>query len=260
MRKIAIANYKGGVAKTQSAFELAHWLACHGYKVLVIDNDPQANITELLLAGNAPKGRTLPDILVSGTSICSQDINTRVLEDGHCIDFVVSNIELGRIEGRIKSDVPKEYIMSDIIEDISKQYDFILFDMAPSAELLGISTLLAVSEVIIPTSLDKLSVEGTKKMYRMINTVKSNHRLNPEINLLAILVTRYRRTLSTLFHGNELAKEYPDYVEETYIRESTRVQQASNANKTIQEFDPGSSVAKDYLHAFQSIFPGVRKK
>lgn len=255
MNKIAIANYKGGVAKTQTAFELAFYLAKNNYKVLVFDTDPQANITDLLLAGSTPQGRMLPDILASGTSVWENDINTRTFENGCSVHFVASNMDLGRIEGRIVSDVPKEYIIADRTADIARNYDFIIYDMAPSAELLGISTLLSVDEVIIPTSLDRLSIEGTKKMVKMIQTIKSNNRLNPAINLRAILVTRFRRTLSTLFHGNELEKLYPDYVVKPYVRESTHVQQASNANKPIQEYDPDCNAAKDYVKAFQEIYP-----
>ena len=259
MRRIAIANYKGGVAKTQTAFELAYWLAKHNNKVLVFDTDPQANITDLLLAGNVPHGRMFPDILSSGTTVRAEEVNTRTFEKGITVDFIASNMDLGRIEGRIVSNVPKEYIIADSTSDIAKSYDYIIYDMAPSAEILGISTLLAVEDVIIPTSLDKLSLDGTRKMIQMIQTIKGDRRLNPMINLHAILVTRYRSTLSTILHGKELKKEFPDYLANTFVREATRVQQASNAYKPIQEFDPDNNAAKDYVKAFQDIFPLIER-
>lgn len=256
--KIAIASYKGGVAKTQTAFELVWWLAKHGAKVLAIDTDSQANLTELLLNGNEAVGRPLPDILISGQPITKEDINTRIIDDNHQIDFVASNIGLGRIEGRIVSESPKEYIMADIIKDISSQYNYIVFDTAPSAELLGISTLLAAEDVIVPTSLDKLSIDGMGEMVKMVERIKLNPRLNPYINLCGIIVTRYRRTLSTMFHGNDIQSRFPDYVIKTFVRESTKVQQASNSCQTIQEYDSSNNAAKDYDAAFHEIFPGFK--
>lgn len=251
--KIAITNYKGGVAKSQTTHEFAWWLAMHGRNVLVIDTDPQANITDLLLRGNKPHGRTLPDILTSGSQLSPDDVNTCDIGNGKSIDFIVSNIELGRIEGRIISKLPKEYIIGDTIASIAENYDFVLFDTAPSAELLGISTLLAVDGVIIPSSLDMLSVSGTERMIGMIRDVKSEPRLNPNIELLGILVTRYRKTISTLFHGNAIKDKYAEHLIPTYIRESTKVQQASNLRKTIQEYDPSCTSAKDYESAFSEL-------
>lgn len=253
-RIIAIANYKGGVAKTQTAIELAWWLAKRHCKVLVIDTDPQANSTSFLLAGNDPSGRLLPDILVSGAKASTYDICSRTIGGGCQIDFIPSDIRLGRIEGRITSDTPKEYIIGDTLSNIIPLYHFTIIDMAPSAELLGISSLLAAKEVIIPTCLDKSSVEGTIKMAEMIARIKANPRLNPEIQLFAILVTRHKKTLNTLFHGNEIEEMFPDYITHPYIRECIKVQQAFDAFQPIVEYSPDSTAAKDYNDAFEGLF------
>lgn len=255
---IGFGCHKGGVGKTQSTFEFSWWNAELGKRVLVIDTDPQANITKLLLDGHQPHGRALSDVLISGKPLSHDDVNTYKTGSGHSIDFIVSNIELSRIEGRIISNVPKEYIIGDVIAPIAKDYDIVLIDMAPSAELLGISTLMAVDGVIIPTNLDMLSVDGTESMIDLINIVKNEPRLNPNIKLLGILVTRYKRTLSTMFHGNAIKERYPEYLISTYIRESTRVQQASNQRKTILEFDPSCNSAKDYENAFKEIMSKLK--
>lgn len=254
-RIIAIANYKGGVAKTQTAIELAWWLAKRRCKVLVLDTDPQANTTSFLLAGAEPTGRLLPDILVTGTQATPGDVCSRRIGGNDQIDFVPSDIRLGRIEGRIISDAPKEYIIGDTISDLIPSYDFIIIDMAPSAELLGISSLLAAQEVIIPTCLDKSSIDGTMKMSEMISRIKANPRLNPQIQLFGIIVTRYKKTLNTLFHGNEIEDNFKEYVTHPYIRECIKVQQAFDAFQTIIEYSPDSTAAKDYEAAFAELFP-----
>lgn len=258
MKIIAIGNHKGGVGKTQTTFEFAWWNARLGKKVLVIDTDPQANITKLLLDGNTPRGRAFPDILVSGKPISHDDINTRKIGNNQSIDFIVSNIELSRIEGRIISNVPKEYIMGDVIAPISADYDLILIDMAPSAELLGISTLVASDGVLITTNLDIMSVDGTHSLINLINDVKSEPRLNPKIELLGILVTKYKKTLITIFHGDAIKKHYPEHLIPTYIRESTKVQQATTRGLAIMEYDPTCTSAKDYESVFNELSSKIK--
>ena len=251
---ITFANYKGGVTKTGSALECGFWNAKRGKNVLMLDTDPQANLTDLLLDGQVAQGRTLPEILISREQIKPSDINTRVFRNGCHIDFVASNSDLGRIEARLVSKLPKEYIIADVIAEIRKQYDLIIFDTAPSAELLGISTLLAVDGVVIPTTLERYSVSGAEQMMEMIELLKSDPRMNPNIQLLGLLVNRYKRTLSTLFHGDFLQEKYSEYLIPTYIRECTKVQQASNRRMTIQEYDPECTAAKDIDNAFQELF------
>lgn len=256
--KIAIANYKGGVTKSTLALECGFWNTKKGKRVLMLDTDPQANLTDLLQDGHELHGRSLPEILVSREPIVSEDINTRVYSNGCRIDFVASNSDLGRIEARIISKMPKEYIISDIVSPISKQYDLVIFDTAPSAELLGISTLLAVDGVVIPTTLERYSISGAEQMMEMIELLKSDPRMNPNIELLGLLVNRYKRTLSTLFHGDFLKEKYPEYLVPTYIRECTKVQQASNRRMTIQEYDPECTAAKDIDKAFQELFNRIK--
>lgn len=255
---IACANYKGGACKSTNASEIGFWLAKNGHRVLMIDTDPQANLTDLLLDGHEAQGRTLPEILVSGKPVTPDDINTRIFGNGIHVDFVASNSELGRIEARIVSKMPKEYIVSDMVSPISKMYDFVIFDTAPSAELLGISTLLAVDGVVIPTTLERYSVSGAEQMMEMIELLKSDPRMNPNIKLFGLVVNRYKRTLSTLFHGDFLKKKYSEYLIPTYIRECTKVQQASNRRMTIQEYDSECTAAKDIDKAFQELFNRIK--
>lgn len=258
MKKIAIGNFKGGVAKTQTTIELAYFLASRGKRVLIIDTDPQANSTEILLNQSTSHGRSLPQILADGDEIRPEDINHRVMGEDVCIDFLASDINLGRIEGRMKETATiKEFILFDIMRAISGEYDFILFDMAPSSELMGISALLAADEVIIPTCLDKLSVAGANKITHLIKKLQSNPRMNPNLKLNSIIVTRHRRTLSTLFNGKALIENFGNSVRKTYIRESTRVQQAANENMTIQAFDKSHPAARDYVAVFEEIFPNL---
>lgn len=254
MKIIAIANYKGGVAKSTTALELGWYLAERNVNVLMIDADPQANLTTYLLNDNEKVGRSLSDILISETPISGNDINTRIIDSyGHHIDFVATSFNLSRIERNISSDVPKEYIIADSLTEVASDYDVVIIDTAPSAELLGLCSLIAADEVIIPATLDKLCLSGISDLTQMFKRIQSSHHLNPNLHLAAIIVTRYRRTLSTQLHAKTLFEKYGELIVEPFVRESTKVQQAGNRNMSVIGYDPYCSSAKDYQAALEKI-------
>lgn len=252
-KTITFANHKGGVAKSQSAIELGAFLAAQGAKVLQIDADPQANSSDLLLAGNKMTGRSLPDILLAGDAIRSEDVMTRTFPSGCSVDYLCSSILAARIESRILSS-PKEYVMADALKEICSRYDFVIIDTPPSAELLGLSVLIASDEVIIPVTPDKYSIDGVNSLMKTIDAVRANSRLNPNLMVRGILVTRFRAAISTLKGIRQLKQLYGDLVIETPIRECTRVQQAVASSLPVQDYDPSCNAAKDYVKAFTSLF------
>ena len=250
---ICIANHKGGVAKSQTTIEMAYFLSKNRGRVLVVDTDPQANATTLLLGNVAPRGRTLPEILIEGDVIRKDDIMTRSFGFGINVDFVCSSIAAARLEARITAS-PKEFILADALKDIKENYTHILFDTPPSAELLGMSALLASDAVIIPVTPDKPSIDGVASIIRLVDAIRKNPRLNPDLYVMAILVTRYRMAISTLKGIKILKALYGDMVAEPPIRECTKVQQAVDNNTSIFAFDESCNAAKDYSNCFTSIF------
>lgn len=251
MKTITIANHKGGVAKSQTAIELAYYLATTGKNVLVIDTDPQANASDLLLAGNSPAGRCLPEILIEGGTINSGDIMTRSF-GGSSIDYVCNNIKASRIEQRI-STTPREFIIVEAIKEVKNDYDIIVVDTPPSAELLGLGALVASDQVLIPVTPDKPSIDGVASLMRVIDAVRKNRYLNSSISVAGILVTRYRFSLSTMKGKRALSELYGSLVIDPPIRECTKVQQAVDNSRPVLDYDADCTAAKDYITAFNKL-------
>lgn len=249
---VSIANHKGGVAKSQTAIELAYYLATQGKSILVVDTDPQANTSDLLLAGNTPAGRILPDILIEGDCVIPKDIMTRTFSGGISIDYVCSSIKASRIEQRITM-TPREYLIVHVLKEIRDQYDYIIIDTPPSAELLSLGSLVASDAVLIPTTPDKPSIDGVASIIQLISAIKNNTYLATHDIRIGILVTRYRFAISTMKGERTLEERYKDALISTHIRECTRVQQAVDNCRPVLDFDPGCNAAKDYMKAFSLL-------
>lgn len=249
---IVIANHKGGVAKSQTALELAFFLMSQGCKVLLMDIDPQANASDILLMGNKPSGRTLPEILIDGDVIRSNDIMTRTFGLDRNLDYVCSSLLAARIETRINAS-PKEYVVGDALGEVKNQYDFIIVDTPPAAELLGLSAMIAADEVLIPVTPDKPSIDGVESVIRTVKAISRNPRLNPNLKVKGILVTRFRATNSAVQGVMALGEAYGNLVVEPQVRECTRVQQAVAACRPVLDYDPSCSAARDYVSVFKTM-------
>lgn len=249
---ITVACHKGGVAKSQTVIEMAYYLARKRNSVLVVDVDPQANASDILMANNQLHCRTIADILFDGDAVQREDIMTRKF-DTCSIDFVCSSIASARLEGRITA-TPKEFVLADALAEMREKYDYIIIDTPPSAELLSLCALIASDEVIIPVSPDKPSIDGVDSIIRTIDAIRKNTRLNPNLQVAGILITRYRIALSTLKGIRVLKEKYGRLVIEQPIRECTKVQQAVDSCCPVLDYDPGCNAAKDYCHAFDKLF------
>lgn len=246
--------FKGGVGKSQITFEQAAWLAMRGNRVLVIDADPQANVTDRLCGGESPNGRYLPEILLAGDGIQPGDIQTRII-NGYAIDYVPANAYLTRIESRMKAvGTPKEYIMRAALAGIVDNYDYILIDTPPSGELISIASMIAANKVVIPALADKASVDGVEVMVRTVQEIAANQWLNPGLQIAGIIVGRYHNTIANRHNTKLLKDNYGDLVIMPVIRECTKVQQAIDADIPVLFYDPQCSAANDYEAVFSHLF------
>ena len=249
---ITIANHKGGVAKSQTAVELSYFLAGRG-KTLLIDTDPQANASDIMLGGAVPTGRRIAEILIDNQGIQPSDIQSRRFGNSVSVDFVCSGIDAVRLETRLTAPL-KEFVFPDAIATVKDEYAYIVIDTPPSSELLSLSALIASDCVLIPVTPDKPSIDGVHSIMRMIDTIRAAPRLNPNLWVKGILVTRYRAALSTIRGERKLRAEFGDLVVSQHIRECTRVQQAVEISDPVLDYDPACNAAKDYMNAFKILF------
>jgi chromosome partitioning protein len=236
MSVISIANHKGGVGKTTTTVNLAAGLSRLGYRVLVLDMDPQANATFSL--GMKKQEQTIYQVLAF------QDDLQKMIQTVGGIDIVPSSVHLAGFEKN--PEVGKEFILQESLAPVKDLYDFILIDCPPSLGTLTISALTASEFVIIALQPEFLALQGMTDFVRILRTVKT--RMNQELELLGIVITQfdYRKVLhrDVLEHAVE---NYGDAVFEAKIRGNVALAESQSMGQHIFAYDAHCNGAEDYL-------------
>lgn len=239
---ISVANHKGGVGKTTTTVNLSAGLSNTGYRVLVIDSDPQANATFALGLGKQEK--TLYQTLVF------QDSISKAIVPVNRIEMVPSSVHLAAFEKN--NDVGKEFILQEQIAEVKDKYDFILIDCPPSLGALTVSALTASDYAMIVLQPEPLSIQGMTEFVKILRTVKT--RMNPELDILGVLVTSYNNR--TILHRDlveYLEKEYGDMIFASKIRSNISLPEAQSVGQDIFAYAPASPGAEDYMTLTKEI-------
>lgn len=185
---IALANQKGGVAKTTTTINLGVSLARLDKKVLLIDADAQANLT-MALGHHQPERipKTLATVMMGTMDDEPMDVQEAVIHHGEEVDFLASSIELSGIETQLVSVMGRENILKRCLREIKCEYDYILIDCMPSLGMMTINALSAADSVIIPTQPHYLSAKGLELLLRSVSKVKAH--INPGLKIDGILMT-----------------------------------------------------------------------
>lgn len=240
--KISISNQKGGIGKTTTALNLATGLIKKGKRVLLVDTDPQRNSTRVY--GAQVEGvATLADIMYDGLSAAE------CVQKAKLGDIIASDGALKTADNKIEVDTNRFYHLSDAMEKVEEQYDFIIFDTPPGNGVLLGNVLSYADYVIIPVTCDSFGIQGLRDFYETIGEYKK--RINRNLKIAGILRVKYkgRQNLTKDIEDNVLpafAEEMNTVLFQTTIRESVKCQEAQTMQESLFKYAPDCTTAVDY--------------
>lgn len=240
-RVIAISNQKGGTGKTTTAINLGACLAERGKRVLLVDFDPQANLSRGLNVVLADGDIGVNDFLMENCQPWEAIRQTEITN----LYIVPSHIDLAAAETALIGEIGREQQLRTVLGDIQYKFDYILIDTPPSLGLLMINALSAADQVIIPVQSQTFAVSGLKQLVETIKTVKA--KINPSLAGWLILPTMVdfrrnedKRTLK------DIRDQYGERVLSTIIRINARLLEAVRNGQAITQYDKNSVGAKEY--------------
>ena len=243
----AIANQKGGTGKTTTAVQLGIGLAAYGERVLLIDADPQGDLTTSL----GWSGDELPVSLANHMEAVIRDEeldpHLGMLRHDEGVDLIPANIELAGIETALVNAMSREHTLKSYLSELKGEYDRIIIDCMPSLGMLTINALAAADSVIIPVQAQYLPLKGMTQLVKTINRVK--RQINPELHIDGVLLTLAdMRTNLARMTIEQLRDTYGADVRVygTVIPVGVRAAETSLYGKSIYAHDKSSSVAKAY--------------
>lgn len=259
---IAIANQKGGVGKTTTTFNLGVALAQQGKRVLLIDADPQGDLTTYMGVHDVDSIPITLSTLME-RSIRDEEINPKeaILKQDEGVNYIPSNLELSSMEVSLVNAMSREYTLRNCISDLKKDYDYMLIDCMPSLGMITINALASADKVIIPVQSEFLAAKG---MSHLMNTVlKVRKQINPELKIGGILLTMVdgRTNLS-----KEIAKELKETygvafkLYDTQIPRAVKAAESSRQGESILSYDKKSKVAQSYIDFAKEVIDYERKE
>jgi chromosome partitioning protein len=243
MRVVAVINQKGGVGKTTTTVNLGAALARLGRKVLLLDVDPQSNLTLHVDQRPELESGTMTQLLVEDRPLRELLLATRT--EG--LFVVPADTTLGGVEQVLANRIGRETILREAFEayDGAVEFDYVLIDCPPSLGVLSANALVAADEVLIPMQTEYFSLQGMAKLTEVIQLVK--RRLNPQLDILCVLPCmvdlRTRLTSEVL---ENIGGYFGDRLARTLIRNNVKLAEAPSFGLTIFEHAPESNGAADY--------------
>ena len=242
VRKIAICSQKGGVGKTTTSINLSAGLATLGYKVLLIDNDSQANATTSCGIRQKDIRLSLYDILTKPGQNPEPVIRKCALDS---LWIISASGELASAEIELVKEMGRELILREKMASIEDQYDFIIVDCTPGISLLVLNALFFCEEIIIPIQSQFLAFEGIDQILHSINIIQK--RMRHSIRITGILCTMYdRRTKLSTYILSELSKLFGEKLFSSVICINTKLAESPLQGKSIFEYAPKNNAANDY--------------
>lgn len=248
---LSIAIQKGGSGKTTTAINLAAALQRLGRRVLVVDLDPQANLTQALGFSAEPEPN-LYHLIRSEVAGEATDPESAVLEAGP-LRLLPASLELANAELELVSVYGRERILARILQQLPPDaYDFILLDCPPAMGMLTVNALTASDYVLMPLQAEFLPLKGVHSFMRSFLSVQ--RQLNPRLQLLGLVLTRFdQRSIVNRETLDHLLRDFPEKIMDTRIRTNTAITKAQEWGLDIFSYDKSAKAAYDYLQLAHEV-------
>ena len=251
-RILALANQKGGVAKTTTTLNLGVAFKEQGHRVLLIDLDPQGNLTMSQGLNPDTIEQSMFDVLVHRLPI------EQVIEQRE-VDIAVSSIDLAGAELALSSQIGRERALDKALAQVRDRYDFILIDTPPSLGLLTINAFVAATGVIVPVQTEYLSLRGLVQLENTLAMVREN--LNPKVEIVGIVPTMYDKRLTHSREADEILREnFGALVYNTRIRKTVRFAEAPVKGVSVLSYEPSGAAAALYRDLAKEVLDGEKSR
>jgi chromosome partitioning protein len=243
---ISISNHKGGVGKTTTAINIGAGLNKLGKRVLLIDLDAQANLSQSLGLIDNEERQNIYGAITGEYKI------TEVIEIVKGLNVIPSTLDLSGAEIELSGEAGREYILREVIEPLKKDYDYIIIDTAPSLSLLTINSFVASDEILIPLQAQYLALQGLTKLLEVVTKIQ--RRLNKDLKVGGVIVTQYdNRKVLNRDVVETIREHFKSEVFKTMIRDNVALAEAPANQLDIFRYNPKSYGAEDYLALCKEI-------
>lgn len=244
-RIIAVVNHKGGVGKTTTTLNLGKALSLGKKKVLVVDIDPQANLSQSV--GIEDPDKNIYHALCEGEPLPVHKI-------GNGLKIIPADLDLSGAEVKLITEVNGYFKLRNALATVAKDYDYILIDCPPSLGILTANAMIAANEVLIVVQSQYLAIRGLDTIIELIDELRQN--LNQSLGIMGLLLTQVNRTVVSRAIVEKVQSEYPDKAFQTFIRQNVAVVESSTHRQDIFTYDKNCAAAQDYLNLSKEVMNG----